>query len=156
MDLFDIVANRPIEEDPDSAATCPVCATADVDKVESWTTLLGGGPRINHVWTTYFCGHGHSFVRETKGDNTWYTQDQKVLLGMPSCFETYIYTCSKCAGPVRQTITDKDDTTREVHVRSYSYEGEGSERKQIRHFRIFFYCDDCHHGGEVAEEYWRG
>ena len=68
---------------------------------------------MNHRCTECHCDDCHKdFTIESKGPrNVWFTDSNgKVLLGIPRCFESYVYTCKHCGGDVHRKYYDiKDD-----------------------------------------------
>lgn len=160
MNLQDIVTQRPISEAPTDPSRCPYCESTDTKVVRRYSTLLGfSGPvNTNHQWYESLCsGCKRLYTREVKGLNVWYTGERtqdgaapQVLRGLPSCFESYKYTCSKCSGPVLRVHRDRagNPTT--------SLSSSTIDGVWVRHYTIHYNCTQCGHGGETAEDYYRG
>lgn len=145
--FFELVTNRPQE----FKNKCPYCKSTNIRRGGSTTTLVGGGN--NHIWTDTRCQDCRkTFTIEEKGNNIWLTdRSGKILRGVPSCFERYIYECAHCGGDVDRTYTELDGIT---PTNSLSYEYNNEER--IKKFRIFFECQDCGKKVESEEEYYYG
>lgn len=146
-----LVRERPLDERPSENPTCPFCRGRHLDRLDSRTTLLGGGDRTidgdpNHVWTTFRCHDCfQQFVRETKSGNTWYTRDGRVLRGLPSCFESYIYHCATCGGDVMRRNVDKDGVE-VMYLITDNVNG-----RPVRRYRTLYACAGCHAEVEVDE-----
>jgi hypothetical protein len=151
MDLFEIVAERPLAEVPTDAPTCPDCNRTPARETYREQTLLGWsgkGWSPNHTWSGLECGCGAIFVREWKSGNVWYTRERvegRVLRGMPSCFERYTYTCAKCSGPVRREYKQLDGSP--LH-------GGLLTTKDGPQYLAEYRCRVCNHGGRVERDYW--
>jgi DNA-directed RNA polymerase subunit RPC12/RpoP len=145
-DFYKIVTNRP---DKKAGKACPFCNSTDLQSGSMRSTLVGGGPNVNHVWIDTTCRDCHkSFTIESKGGNTWVTGDDGLILqGIPSCFESYIYTCSKCGGNVkRQNIDDQGRIT------GGAWKMEGG--KAVKMFKTIFKCESCHEEVESEQEHY--
>lgn len=144
--LQEMVVNGPIEE---TAAHCPACESTDIEKRGTVTTLVGFGPEWpdpNHKWTDIKCNAcGLCCTREEKSGNVWYTKDNVILIGVPNCFESYVYTC-KCSGRVTRKHTTLDGIT-PVQTLSYTWENGVSKK----HFKTFYSCGSCNKIIEVDE-----
>ena len=162
MDLLSIVSERPIKE---SVPACPSCSSTELTSYGSSTTLLGypsGSPNPNHCWTTMKCDNCHlEFTREEKYDNVWYTNKKNIILkGIPSCFESYVYHCIECGGHVRREYKGLDGNAlpsfgpdeKRMEILSTKIEAG----KSVKQYRTFYYCEKCHHGGEVVDDYYEG
>ena len=168
--LFDIVKQRPlVYEKPLDAPVCPYCDSDEVRMGSKCTTLVGGW--CNHVWQRLECLECKMVcVREYKehgkepDGNVWYTEGRhakhdrdpskppRVLLGVPSCFEDYLYDCAKCG---------KEGAVSREHLKLHSWEpvdvlvrtiGDG---KSVKQYHTTYSCSKCGHGGFVEEDYWR-
>lgn len=138
MKLVDFVENKP-DDKLNRAAFCPFCQGEKLIERGSETTLLGGGPNVNHVWEGYTCRNcKEDFTRESKNGHVWYTQKHKVLLGFPDCFESYIYDHKDCGGEVRRRYTALDGTSEVGALQTQFVDG-----KAIRHYRTFYDCGKC-------------
>lgn len=154
MRLEEIVAQTPLAELPTDAPHCPDCGGTDklADKGVESTLVgwMGGDWDPNHKWHYFDCGCGKSFIRETKTANVWYTRDRregKVLLGMPSCFERYIYSCRACSGIVKRTYTNLDGSPLKGSMLVTTKDGP--------QYRTAYQCESCGHGGVVDSDYFR-
>jgi len=158
-EFLKLVTQRPDKKLWKKGNFCPSCGSKSIATFGTRTTLVGySGEDMNHTWTECQCNEcSEYFTRETKGKkNVWFTdQNHKVLLGIPYCFEGYIYTCKYCGGDVIRTyfdvVTDKETEKHEIggmQVRILSTEvKEGkSTPKQYPVFR----CKQC--GTEIKSE----
>lgn len=151
--LLAFVKEAPAGEKPSHKATCPFCSSQEVNSYSSESTLVGNPPGkdgidddCNHVWTRFACNHcGEKFTRETKSGNVWYTKGKKVLKGMPSCFEDYIYTCRCCGGEVRRKHKCLNSDEEPVMLTF-------KDGKKL--FRIFFECKGCGKSIQTPEDHW--
>ena len=130
--LTDLVTQRKLEGEP----ACPHCG-CDFTIREEQTTLIGfsGSVNPNHRWLYCTCNSCQfQFTVEHKSDNVWVTKDKKVLAGLPSCFEDYIYTCATCNGNVvrRHTAMDGETVVRSLYT--------NQEGPQYRTFYLCLYC----------------
>lgn len=123
---------------------CPFCGKKDVSNHDTRTTLVGGPKGVNHEWTTCSCNKcGERYTFESKDLNNWITQDGVVKFGIPTCYESYIYSCKHCNGKVHrhQWEKDKDEPVRYLkHI-------FGSNEKN---YRNVFKCNDC--GSQIESE----
>jgi hypothetical protein len=144
-----------------SASTpfCPYCHNTrspdDVVCQGHSTTLVGHqyGKDNNHHTRNFQCRLcDKGFKVENKGAMVWYVEPEtnKVLEGIPACFESYVYTCSKCDGDVHRHYYDMDlkDT-----VKFLSY-GSDKNGKSVKKFRTIFSCDDCGNEAETDDNYF--
>lgn len=146
--LLALVKNKPLIE---SKPTCPFCDSTDLIKHDTRQTTLGGIGKgnPNHFWEYTSCTQCQSsFLREHKDGNVWYTQEDRVLKGIPSCYENYILTCAGCDGDVRRRYTQLDGETPLVN-------GVMRSGPDGKNYRCFFSCDECGVGIEYPNEYWR-
>lgn len=150
--LFELVRERPIAERSSERPSCPYCQSRKLETASAFTTLVGGGDRNdpdedpNHRHIEMRClACWRRFMRELKYANVWYTTTDsdvsKVLRGMPSCFEGYVYTCQHCGGDIQRRYTEMDGVEPVRGGLHYSAE-HGAE------FRTFFDCMGC---GRTAE-----
>lgn len=147
--FLDLVTERPNKRLKINSFFCPFCKSKDVELVNSCTTLVAGRKEddVNHVWNYCECNKCHEkFTHEHHYNNTWYTQNRKILLGIPSCFESYIYTCKHCGGDVESE--DYDIKTGEVATVLVST-GDGTKL-----YKTVFQCKKCHKQTNSAIEYW--
>lgn len=154
MNLFDIIKERPLAEDPEGDGSCPYCGSTETELLGEETTLLGwtGSVNPNHRRQTRSCkGCSRGFTREIRGVNVWYTEHPRVILrGVPSCFEDYVYTCIKCGAAVRRDHFDLQGNP----AKFLSSRLVGDE--WVRGYTTRYACTQCGHGGETAEDYWDG
>ena len=140
--FLDIVKERP-DWSIKSKPICPFCKSKNVKKGGNLTTLVAG--KYNHIWNKCECNKCHkTFTMETKERGNlkpirWYTKDGKILKGIPGCFESYIYTCSKCGGNVVRKHL-KPDSDEEATILSAGPDKNGV---WIKHYRTFFHCEKC-------------
>lgn len=145
--LLDFVRQRPLRERASGKPKCPFCGGKEVAVGGHRQTLVGGGPGSdpNHHWYNCDClDCQKSFVREVHDGNVWYTKDHAVLKGMPSCFESYIYSCKKCGGEVVRDYRQMDGKT-EAKILCLDLDGP--------HYRTFYRCGKC--GLEIETYYDR-
>jgi hypothetical protein len=123
---------------------CPFCKSKNVEHGGASMTLVGG--KYNHLWTHCKCKKcNQEFTLEekerglTKRVMRWYTQKGKILRGIPGCFESYIYTCSKCGGEVHRTQL-KLDSDEEATILSSGPDLNGVWKNN---YRTIFRCDRC-------------
>jgi len=109
-EFLELVTERPDPKLWKKKIFCPYCKSKEIQQFGTSTTLVGYyGKDMNHTHTRCRCMKcNKNFTRETKGyDNVWYTATNgKVLLGIPYCFEGYIYTCKHCGGDVTRNWYD--------------------------------------------------
>lgn len=112
----------------------------------------GKGLNPNHVTTDYECrGCRRKFFVHAKSGNIWVTDEaSKVLKGIPTCFETFIYTCVKCGGNVERKYTAKDGVSDVKGLCSRNINGTW-----VKEYCTFYRCVTCGHGGEVDSDYPR-
>lgn len=152
--FISLIKERPDPSLSNNIDKCIFCNSEDVEHNGSSQTLVGGD---NHHWHRYHCKDcDGKFTCEQKdhGDftNYWITTEindgVKVLKGIPSCFEDYIYTCSHCGGDVRREYKQPDGVSDCGGILSYDMKtGKGN-------FRIFFSCQKCGEKVETEDEYW--
>lgn len=150
--LLEFVKETPTNEKPSHRIACPYCLNDKNIKREGiTTTLVGGGSGIdddpNHTWEPCTCRDcGKDFTRETRDGNVWYTdKDHKVLRGMPSCFEHYVYTCRECGGEVRRRYKELNS---EKDPGCLTTTDDGPQ------YRIFFECNKCGKSIQTTNDYW--
>lgn len=153
MDLFDIVKQRPLTERSKDTITCPACGASGIRARGIMSTAVSGP--FNHYTEDCKCRCGQWFKRECKehgvsGEgNVWYCWNDRTK-GMPSCFENYKYECTKCGGVVRRKYLGLNDDNEQTAL-IVSRLDDGT---YMRHYRTFYLCDGCGHGGEVPYDYW--
>lgn len=162
-EFLSIVTQRPEELDKDNPF-CPFCGSHNLHLYNHIQTLVGGrGIDPNHHWMYFTCNScQQKFVMEFKGIrtpnttpllkrifkfnefyNVWYTQNNKILRGIPSCFENYIYTCNKCGGDVHRHHFDRGTRNDATMLTDWL----GDDADQHRSYTIHFICQKC--GAEV-------
>ncbi len=104
-EFLEIVTQRP--EHLSKSAICPYCNKTATETGSEQT--LVGDDKYNHFWIRCHCSScARDFSIEHKGGNVWIVSDhKKVLKGIPTCWETYVYTCGKCNGDVYRRHVDK-------------------------------------------------
>lgn len=154
--LFDLVIERPDPRLDWKAPCCPYCRCTTLEVLGHTSTLLGyigNDPDRdpNHHWYEYKCTQCKKvFTLERKDRNVWYTekigeQEHRVLAGIPSCFESYVYHCAHCVhGYVRRQHTEKDGVT---PARSL-----GWSAKDGKNYRTFYTCGSC--GDRIELEHY--
>lgn len=156
MNILEIVSNKPSDEKRKDAVTCPYCSSYDISKYGTLSTCVGYvGVDYNHRWTKCYCNEcERKFVRESKGpDSVWYVdEDKKVLKGIPTCFEHYIYQCIKCGGEVEREYID---TKTGKKAKSLS-QGLNEKGEWVKLYRTEYRCKGCGHGGKVEDDYYKG
>ncbi|KKM94654.1 hypothetical protein LCGC14_1196260 [marine sediment metagenome] len=141
--LLEIISQQPITT-TSCETICPDCNSTNIKTKSVSQTLVGGDPDPNHFWRKSYCRDCESnFIHEHQLDNHWYTRYEegvgdKVLKGVSSCFESYVYTCNKCPGYVKQYFTELDGIT--PHISGIiTYCLDGSDHIQ----REWFGCVVC-------------
>jgi len=132
---------------------CPYCKSKKLETKDVCTTLVAGRGDANHVWTKLLClDCKKEFMHEHIDYNTWYTDsNKKILAGIPSCFEDYVYTCSHCGGDVTRKYFEKE-SEKEVEVLKTKIDPDTGEH--IKEYRIVFECESCHKKIESDIEHW--
>ena len=152
-ELFEIVKERPDNSLNKEIPSCPCCErNIDVVVISEASTLVGNldGKDVNHHWLNCYCHLCEdTFVFEHKKDNCWITKNKKILKGIPSCFEDYIYTCNECNGKVRREYTQLDGETPVQILKTIKENGEWKKK-----YRTFFSCEICGKTIETDEEYY--
>jgi len=141
--IFALVADRPVKFSVRN--NCPYCTSTDVQMISRYSTVNYPDPHFSDNCVCTACER--SFCRERKGANIWFTSKGKVLLGMPSCFESYTYTCRHCGGDVQREYRELDGVTLLVGNALRSAEGKPQ-------FRPFYKCSKCNREIEYPENYW--
>ena len=151
-EFLKLVTERPDKKLWKKGVFCPYCKSKDVVTFGTSTTLVGYfGKNMNHTHTGCRCSKcNKEFTRETKGyDNVWFTDPHgKVLLGIPYCFEGYIYTCKHCGGDVVKVwfdvATDKETPIVEINGSLMQIlSTEVKDGKSIRRQYPVFKCKQC-------------
>lgn len=135
-----LVANEPYPKDEPSR--CPDCGSAALTMHGGRSTLLGGPPGVNHVWTEATCDAGHAFTIEEKHGERWFTRDGRILMGRAGCFEPYIWKCAKCGGDVESYHTTPEGARLGDDGEAYCFRSGD---------RTFYECDGCGVSVEVAK-----
>jgi hypothetical protein len=75
----------------------------------------------------------------------------RVLNGMPSCFERYIYTCSVCGKDVHRHYLNK-----ETGLPATSLSIKIEDGKQIKSYETRYICDGEHPNNfvDMEQDYW--
>ena len=144
-EFLELVTERPDETLIGKKIFCPYCGTEEVQTFGTRSTLVGYvGIDRNHTHTECKCSKcNKEFTWETTGfDRVWVTDPRgKVLLGIPRCFESYIYTCKHCGGDVlRKYYNVKDD--KEVTSISFTVSSE-KDVPTIPHQYCVYECQKC-------------
>jgi len=152
-----LVTERPDESLKIDEYFCPYCESEDVSTKCNGMTCVGGGGDANHVWTSVDCHNcGKQSTHEHIDYNTWYTEGfrnngvRKIVRGIPSCFESYIYTCSHCGGDVTRNYLELD-SDKPVECLHKKPNVNGSWENQ---YRIVFKCESCKENITSDIEQW--
>ncbi len=156
-ELFELVKERPDPSIPPENI-CPFCESTNVQEKGHSTTLLGSPPGEdwNHHWRMCRCQDcEREFCHEHKNGNHWYVEGRegkanKILKGIPSCFEGYAYTCTHCEGDVIRHYTALDGESKVTGLCTSSENG-----KWVKKYRIFYECQECKTKVETPEDYCR-
>ena len=149
-ELFELVKERPDPLLSKDKTICPFCDSENITVHDHSSTMVGGDPDPNHHWKRSKCNDcKEEFVHEYKRDNVWYTKNDEVLRGIPTCFEPYIYTCNRCNGDVRRYHTALDGESPTQVLTSSKVNGEW-----IKQYRTFYKCDTCNKQVETKEDYY--
>ena len=187
MDLFEIVRERPSFEQADARPTCPFigCRYPFGADLKDTSKILETSHQGHHKTQLCLCGCcGRRFSRHSVTihgiSNVWYTASRydvwifggkhnakpeshvAVMYGMPSCYESYVYHCAKCDGPVSRQYhqLDKDEPFPEpkpdengivigVIISTIARDGTVTRR-----YRTKYACEECGHGGYTDRDYW--
>jgi len=147
-EFLDIVNERP---DPFmKSPKCPCCGSDNINCGDASSTLVGGN-NVNHHWTECQCNECQSkFTFEKKGhgliSNCWVTCNGRILHGIPSCFESYVYTCHECGGEIRRSSYDLNSGDK-VSTLIYDI----VDGKSVPKFRTLFECDNCDVSMEITD-----
>jgi hypothetical protein len=151
--LFSLVTQRPLNISKLEEVKCPYCKSPKSTEGHSRSTLLGRAGSIdpNHYWHEKTCNECRKFyIVEKKEHNIWITDRQhKVLAGLPSCFESYIYECKLCGGEVHRHYTSLEG--KPTTALGWNYLETGEPQKL---FRTFFECQSCHTKIETKNDYY--
>jgi len=145
--FLDIVKERPDKSLKIKKPFCPYCNSRDLEKKDHIQTLVAQ-EEYNHHWVHFYCNNCREiFHMEYLGKNIWYTVNGKILRGIPTCFESYIYTCLKCGKDVKRHHIDKV-TGQNAYILSTNLEtGEKS-------YRTEFGCNNCNTSVESENDYY--
>ena len=150
--LFELVSDKPLNVIPKSKVKCPYCGTKEIQSLGTRGTLVGGNPDPNHYWNHCRCKKcDKKFTKEYKRENVWYTDEVcRILLGVPSCFESYVYSCKKCGfkHSVHREYRQMDGVTKHTGLLKYTI---GSKKQ---HQRCFYVCKECGAEIEYPQGYW--
>jgi len=153
-EFLELVTERPDPKLWKKGIICPYCKSKHVQTFGTTTTLVGYvGEDMNHTWTRCKCEKcNKEFTFETKGKKrVWYTNKRgKTLLGIPRCFEPYVYTCKHCGGDVYRHHYNKSDG-KKTNCLSYKVTDGKSEPQ----FYTEFECDNCHMKVKSENEYYQ-
>jgi len=145
-----LVKERPDKSLKINKYKCPFCESKKITKSGSTTTLVGGRGDANHVWTSCSCQIcKKSFIHEHINNNTWYTCEQKIIAGIPSCFENYIYTCAYCNGKIERHYLELDSDNEANFLSSREIDGVWKNE-----YRIVFKCNNCLESIESNIDHW--
>lgn len=151
--LLEIVKERPDPSLTMDNIMCPHCESEDVKNTGHSQTLVGSidGYDPNHHWYDYVCKTcDEYFMLERKDGNIWYTAGRfgsKIFKGMPTCFESYIYTCVHCDGDVHRVTKELDGVT--LNTSEWTSYDDGRPL-----FRTFFECQSCEASVESINEHY--
>ena len=148
-EFLDIVSNKP-EKINHKKHNCPYCGSKKT-KIElgSQTLVgyLGKKDNVNHYWDNGHCeGCLKEWTVEYVGKNTWLTSNQKILRGIPSCFENYTYSCNKCNGEVRRSHYNKG--TRDIAKSLITIIGDDKQ------YDTYFRCEKCGQEAKSFNDYF--
>lgn len=153
-EFLELVTERHDEKLVGKEIFCPYCGSEEVETFGTRSTLVGYvGIDRNHTWTKCKCSKCQKeFTWETKGfDRVWVTDpDSKILMGIPWCFERYVYTCKHCGGDVTRQHFD-NETNEVTSFLSYDVRDGKSTPK----FYTVFKCKDCGEKIQSENEYYR-
>lgn len=144
---------------------CPFCGSEEVQTFGTRSTLVGYlGVDRNHTWTECRCIKCQKeFTWETKGfDRVWVTDpNNKVLMGIPWCFEGYVYTCKHCGGDVVRVYfdakTDEPLKPFEINGKPSGYVISYEMKDGVNTPRQYpvFKCKNCGEKIKSENEYYR-
>ena len=157
MDLLDIIRQRPLSELPTDPPHCPRCRSLNVVVNQGEVSLTSSN---NHHWDPGVClacklgflreyKDGKSLLGNPGSPNVWYTSENHVLEGVPSCFESYTYDCNQCDGKIRRSDLDLISGN---PVKSISY--KIVDGKSIKQSRTVYVCDTCGRHLETPTDHW--
>lgn len=140
--LLTLIQQRPTSYVEGEPVACPSCG--EPSKPYSESSTLVGGDR-NHFWKYHSCSKcSYKFVQEHKRDKQWVTvkteSGQKVLSGVSTCFENYVYTCRHCGGDVVRKYKNLDGSPHTSGVLSASKSPDGTWKNN---YRTSYQCQAC-------------
>ena len=142
-EFLELVTERPDETLIGKSIFCPYCGTEEVQTFGTRSTLVGYvGIDRNHTHTECKCSKCHKeFTWETKGfDRVWVTSKEgKVLMGIPYCFEGYVYTCKHCGGDVVRKHFNVEDDSPALGGLSFTV----NDGESVEHQYHVFECTEC-------------
>lgn len=161
-ELLEIIQQTPLPEKKWRDIECPYCGSEHVEVESTSHTLVGYPGKFddrNHYWYHCLCKScGKNCIKERKGKNVWYTEKGRVLKGVSSCFENYIYTCKSCGGDIVRKHTKLDgreldrikldEETEIVGLSTKHIDG-----KWVKQYRTFYYCKSCDIKIETETDY---
>lgn len=160
-EFLDIVTQRLDPTLNEKTPICPFCRSTKVTNSGGMSTLVGScNPAYdpNHHWANCSCNDcGQTWTMEYAGIwpeegqtepkyNVWLTKDSRILAGLPTCFEAYIHTCSKCGGDVHRHYRDKQTGGDCGHFLHYK-DGKPT-------FNVFYRCDKCGVEVKCSNDYY--
>ena len=156
-ELFELVKERP-DDSLTRETVCPYCGSTNIQELGHVETLLAnfGNEDPNHHWITCHCQDCEKeFGHEYKEGNHWYVEREtkKVLKGIPSCYEFYVYTCTHCDGDVVRKYTSLDSGSLPGADRGFAVL---STIKGVKQYRTFYECKSCGEKVETPDEYYHG
>jgi len=166
--LSDLVTDRPDPSLDFDEDVCPLCGSTRLEDGGTIQTLLGwiGSEEAklseasiqahpdnpNHSSRQLICTEcGLPFSKEVKKGNVWIAVclPNKLLAGVPNCFEHYSYTCCHCGGLVRRHYTDMGGEKKAISLTHKNVDGVWKKL-----YRTFFRCDDCGKEVETTQDYY--
>lgn len=147
QDLEALITQQSLPENPKTdEPSCPHCSHTNVQILSTGSTLMGSGNHITQKAKCLDCQL--DFHRHQKSGNVWYTQQYKVLKGLPNCFETYILTCNTCHNDVHREYL-KLHSDEPTNVSRTNVNGTW-----VKNYRILYACDNCKWEMQTEQDYW--
>lgn len=167
--LWSLVKDRPLSPELWDKFVCPFCKSEDVHRGGEITTLVGSlrddpYDSANHKTCSCSCrACGKKFLRERKGRNTWYSQEdrsdpallERLVAGVASCHESVAYTCAHCGGAVYRDNRGGKSVP-EMRMQILSYSVKPGDTTMTPDHRTFYCCSVCEKEVETTpREHWR-